>query len=1002
MQNTEVLRILNDFRKKMATIDIVISDAEVKSLYDLYKNSDLSIDEVRRKVYDRFKKYKEIHKLCKDVEANKNNHDILDIHFNKIGITLNYQDIDILSIIACNSYEELIKLAFKIPILNLDEEYIRSYITLEDAKKFVFESYQEALVKKYAAINDSSIKTKAKLDLMINKGILTEAQVKELSIIISGNNSINDIIRNCQEVFGKEKTEQIAKYFSVGIVSKSGVKESSWNVYNKMFERIKEFDTFTLDNVMKYGDIISIDDEFNFYRLKTALEFAKKMNKKVRLNALIFYMDFPNKLRDASKESVKYYLERYIMGVVDYIKKNGYVEQVESIDAFNELINRVSSNKTVPFALRGTFKERTDNLDGGWLNILNLTDLLDILAKAKKELPNVEFIYNEVNLQDSRKFEIFKMVMNQIKQYEKVFSTKIIDAVGEQLHIDSSFDPAKIDELFSKLKDLGYKTYITEFDMFVNILGDKYITPMQLEEIRQNAINKLYEVLVKYVNSIEGFTIWSKTDDMDHNLSRVNETKIKYKEKLVPNAHGGYYDLEFNSKRDALVSNYSLINGPAIQPFNFHTHTNRCGQNASNPDGDYVEEAIKKSMDSFGFTEYIPSTKYDYDESDERMSLEDLDDYISSIKQLNRENDEVKVFSGFEAEYSEALKMHLVNLRKKVDYMILGQHKVVLEGEEINPYNNPDYPILYAKSVLDALDSGIFDMVAHPDYFMRYRDTMEDYKNYHRFMRNAEKAADLIGRKCEELRIPLEINLDAIARRLQTPYKDGEHEYTHPVFYNELLKYDVRFIYGADAHSPKSIRDFNENILRAETILKTSEMMFVPNDYNPVKYRNTVLDDKLLLSEENGYSYETIMTISYLDRILKNNTVVDLDIQLIDKIDEIIDKIQSESKAKSKERFEALLTVADDHFISDEDKDRKLNNNIKYMDSQGSVTTSRINLLYQLKNLVVEASNIGCITKEDYLIILKELLERERTVSTEVKQRSIDNIENYQRNKLKR
>jgi hypothetical protein len=60
-------------------------------------------------------------------------------------------------------------------------------------------------------------------------------------------------------------------------------------------------------------------------------------------------MDFPNKLRDASKESVKYYLERYIMGVVDYIKKNGYVEQVESIDAFNELINRVSSNKTVPF-----------------------------------------------------------------------------------------------------------------------------------------------------------------------------------------------------------------------------------------------------------------------------------------------------------------------------------------------------------------------------------------------------------------------------------------------------------------------------------------------------------------------------------------------------------------------------------------------------------------------------------------------------------------------------
>ncbi len=1002
MQSLEVLKILNDFRNKMDSLDISISDAEIKSLYDLYNKSDLTLDEIRRKVYDRFKKYKEIYKIGKDIETISSNHDLLDINFKKKGITLNYQDVDILNIIACNTYEELINYALNIPILNIDEEYIRSYVTLDDAKKFVFESYQEALVSKYIAIRDSSVKTKAKLDLMIEKGIITEDECKELAIIISGNGSMADIVERAYQAFGKKKCDEIIKVFSSGIVSKSGVKDSSWNTYLSMYEKIKEFDTFTLDGIMKYSSVVMINDEPNYDRLKNALDLAKKLNKRVRLNTLIFYMDFPAKLKNESKKSIKFHLNKYVLDLIQFIKKNGYEEQIDSIDAFNELINRFPSNKSIPYALRGTFRDSSDNLDGGWLNYLDINDLFDIIAKAKKELPNVEFLYNEVNLQDSRKFEIFKMILTQIKQYEKEFNTKLIDAIGEQMHIDSSVDISKIDELFSKLKDLGYKTYITEFDMFVNILGDKYITPMQLEEYRQSIINKLYDVLVKYEDSIEGFTIWSKTDDMDHNLSRINETRIKRKEKLIPNAHGGYFDQEFNSKRDSIVSNFSVINGPALQLFNYHTHTNRCGHSAPNKDSDYVEEALKKNMKAIGFTEHVPSTKFDYDGVDERMSLSDLDEYIKSIKLLDRDYDGIKVYSGFEAEYSEALRLHLVNLRKKVDYMILGQHEVTLNGLVVDPFNNPDYPLQYAKSVIEALDSGIFDILAHPDYFMRYRDTMQDYDNYRLFMKNAREAADLIGRKCEELKIPLEINLGGIERRLPAPYKDGEHEYTHPVFYNELLKYDVRFIYGADAHNPKSIRDFNENILRANTILKTSEMVFVRDDYNPVEFRNPILDQKLMLTEANSYSYETMRVISMLEKILEDETVVDLDIKIMDKIEGFIYRIQEDNKKQSKERFEALLKVADDHFISDQNRERKLNSNIKYMDSQGAVTTARINLLYQLKSLVSEASYLGCVTKEDYLIVLKELLERERTNSEDIKQRSIENIENYRKNKLKK
>ena len=103
-QSGDALRILNDFRNKMKELNIFISETEIRNWYNLYTKSDLSLDDFRKKVYDRFKKYKEKYKIAEAVENNPDNKDLLDIDFNLKGITLNHQDIDILSIIACESY----------------------------------------------------------------------------------------------------------------------------------------------------------------------------------------------------------------------------------------------------------------------------------------------------------------------------------------------------------------------------------------------------------------------------------------------------------------------------------------------------------------------------------------------------------------------------------------------------------------------------------------------------------------------------------------------------------------------------------------------------------------------------------------------------------------------------------------------------------------------------------------------------------------------------------
>ena len=993
-QSGDALRILNDFRNKMRDLNIFISETEIRNWYNLYTKSDLSLDDFRKKVYDRFKKYKEKYKIALSVEENQDNKDLLDIDFKLKGITLNHQDIDILSIIACNSYEELIELAKSITILDIDESYISTYVSLDEAKRFVYESYIDSLLNKYECFINKNLKTKAKINLLLKKNILTEEEVKELVQIIQSGSNIDDMVEQVYQMFNTDVANKIFEIFNARIVSKSGVKESSWSVYTSMYDALSKFDTFTLDDIIKYNAVTMLNGSYNYENFTRALELAKKFNKRVRLNSIFFYMDFPDRYKNKSKEEIKEYLRKYVVDLCTYIKENGYEDTIESIDALNELLNRTISKVGNEYDIRGSYKDNSDNFAGGWLNYLSLEDVLDILSDAKRILPYTNFIYNEVYLFEDKKYDAFMSILDRIHKYEILHKVKLIDGIGEQLHIDASTDISKIDKLLEKLKERNMHINITEFDMYVNP-SEKYLVPIQLEEIRQAKMNELYQVLSKYEDIIDSFTIWSKTDDMDHNLSRTNENKIKYKDKLVANLHGGYFDMEFNTKRDSLMSNLNVINGKALQKFNFHTHTNRCGLISSSKDEDYVLAAIKKGMTSFGFTEHAPSPKVEYDEINERLSNDQVTEYINSIRRLNRDYPEIDVFVGFEAQYSEALKLHLINLRKQVDYMILGQHEVIIDGKKVDPNDNPEYPLIYARSIINALDSGIFDIVAHPDYFMVYRDTCTSFENYSLFMENASKAADMIGRKCEELDIPLEINLDSITRVEHDNYRDGEHSFTHPSFFNELIKYNVKFMYGADAHRPKAIKDINENILRAGTILKTSEMMFVPEDYNPVKNRNPELDQRLLLSETNSYSYETYLLISLLERITDDFTTNDLDLKALDRIEGLITEIQTTSKKESQKKFEDLLNVAEDYFISDEEREKRLDNNLKYMETFGAVTTARINLLYKLKNIIVEASNLGCYTKEDYLIVCKELIEKSINKDENTIERSNQNIQNY-------
>ena len=108
------------------------------------------------------------------------------------------------------------------------------------------------------------------------------------------------------------------------------------------------------------------------------------------------------------------------------------------------------------------------------------------------------------------------------------------------------------------------------------------------------------------------------------------------------------------------------------QKFNIHTHTQRCGH-ALGSDEQFVLAAIEAGFETLGFSEHIGYEWFDI--PSDRMLYKDSEEYLASIERLKlKYQDQIKIFVGFEIEYYPDESAFLERMRKKVDYMIVGQH----------------------------------------------------------------------------------------------------------------------------------------------------------------------------------------------------------------------------------------------------------------------------------------------------------------------------------------
>lgn len=198
--------------------------------------------------------------------------------------------------------------------------------------------------------------------------------------------------------------------------------------------------------------------------------------------------------------------------------------------------------------------------------------------------------------------------------------------------------------------------------------------------------------------------------------------------------------------------------------YNYHTHTTRC-HHAVDSDEEYIECAIKAGMKYLGFSDHAPFVFPDGHEAFYCVEEKDCYEYVETIHNLAAKySDRIHLSAGYEMEYypEHFKKMLDLAIKSGADYLILGQHCITHEypkGPGSRGYTeDPDRLHEYVNNIVDAINTGVFSYVAHPD-IINFGGDDEIYK----------KEMTRLCLSAKEHSIPLEINLHGLFHKRHYP-----------------------------------------------------------------------------------------------------------------------------------------------------------------------------------------------------------------------------------------
>lgn len=256
---------------------------------------------------------------------------------------------------------------------------------------------------------------------------------------------------------------------------------------------------------------------------------------------------------------------------------------------------------------------------------------------------------------------------------------------------------------------------------------------------------------------------------------------------------------------------------------NYHSHHQLCNH-AEGTAQDYVKKAIDLGFDAIGISDHVPS---DLLPDSMRMRFDELDGYYSDVLTAQAAfKDDIQVYLGMECEYLDDDPAYYEAFLKQVDYLVLGQHYVQEPTRFHSAFglHTDDQVRAYGQRVVQALKTGYFSLLAHPDLYMCGLDAFND---------TATEVAHQIIQAAQATKTPIEFNANGIRRGIKHTSQGPRYPYPRIEFWNIVKTYEVDVVLSSDAHHPNLLYD--DAMKKAEAMMEELNLNRI--HHLPMKHR---------------------------------------------------------------------------------------------------------------------------------------------------------------------
>lgn len=208
---------------------------------------------------------------------------------------------------------------------------------------------------------------------------------------------------------------------------------------------------------------------------------------------------------------------------------------------------------------------------------------------------------------------------------------------------------------------------------------------------------------------------------------------------------------------------------------------------------EYAQAAADAGLKILGFSDHTPYRFPEGYYSHMRMYPGQLEGYVQEVLDArNAFRGQMEIPLGLEVEYYPKFWKETLSLVRDagIEYFLLGQHWC---GNEMDaPYNGhpterEEDLARYCNQAMDAMQTGLFTYLAHPD-LIRFVGSDRVYRRH-------------MGRLCREAKscgVPLEINLLGLATN---------RHYPDIRFWETVAGENCPVVIGVDAHAPEAFAD---------------------------------------------------------------------------------------------------------------------------------------------------------------------------------------------------